>query len=67
VADATNNARRDFRLSLGVFALIVAAALCGLAFNANWPKFLRVLLAFSTYSTILLLLFRRETRGGEHR
>jgi hypothetical protein len=64
VADSTNNSRRDFRLSLGVVALIVASALCGLAFNANWPKFLRVLLAFSTYSTILLLLFRRATPGA---
>ena len=60
MADSTNNARRDFRLSLGVIALIVASALCGLAFNANWPKFLRVLLAFSTYSAVLLLLLRRR-------
>ena len=63
MADSTNNSRRDLHLSLGVFALIVASALCGLALDANWRKFLRVLLAFSTYSTILLLLFRRETSG----
>lgn len=64
MAHSTNNSRRDFRLSLGVFALIVASALCGLALDANWPKFLRVLLAFSTYSAVLLLLFRRETPGA---
>ena len=63
MADSTNNSRRDFRLSLGVFAIIVASALCGLALDANWWKFLRVLLAFSTYSTILLLLLRRATPG----
>ena len=63
MADSTHNSRRDFRLSLGLFALIVASALCGLALDANWWKFLRVLLAFSTYSTLLLLLLRRATPG----
>ena len=63
MTDSASNPRRDFRLSLCVFALVVASALCGLALDANWWKFLRVLLAFSTYSTILLLLLRRETRG----
>jgi hypothetical protein len=48
---------RDFLISLCVLAFIVVFALCGLAANANWRKFTRVLIAFLTYNALLLAFY----------
>ncbi|HEX8474412.1 MAG TPA: hypothetical protein VF666_10295 [Pyrinomonadaceae bacterium] len=50
-------ARRDLFTSLGVLAFIVVFALSGLAADANYRKFSRVLIAFLTYNTMLLTLY----------
>ena len=57
------HARRDLVLSALLLALLFAAVLCGLAYDENWRKLLRVGLAASVYLSALLLLTRRR-RGG---
>ena len=54
------HARRDLRLSTLLLALLFAAVLCGLAYEQNWRKFLRIGLASSVYLSALLLLTRRR-------
>lgn len=49
---------RDLLASLAGLAMPVVVTLIGLVIDANWPKLLRVVLAFSVYSTSCLLLFR---------
>ena len=53
------HARRDLVLSALLLALLFAAVLCGLAYDENWRKLLRVGLAASVYLSALLLLTRR--------
>jgi hypothetical protein len=48
---------RDVVASLAALAMVVAAALVGLVSDANWPKLLRVALAFTAYSASCLFLF----------
>ena len=57
------HARRDLRLSVLLLALLFAAVLCGLAYEENWRKLLRVGLASSVYLSALLLLTRRRREG----
>ena len=54
------HARRDLRLSALLLALLFAAVLCGLAYEENWRKLLRIGLASSVYLSALLLLTRRR-------
>ena len=54
-------ARRDLLVSLIFLALIFAFVLGVLALDANWRKFLRVLIAASTY--LCVLLTRLKVRG----
>jgi len=51
--------RHDLRSSALLLALLFAAVLCGLAYEENWRKLLRVGLAASVYLSALLLLTRR--------
>ena len=51
-------AERDLLVSIAGLGVVVLAALIGLATDANWPKVLRVALAFATYAASCLLLFR---------
>jgi hypothetical protein len=53
------HARRDLMVSVLLLALLFVAVLCGLAYEENWRKLLRVGLAASVYLTALLLLTRR--------
>ena len=55
---AADVAREDLTVSLVIIGLIIAFALVQLGFQGNWPKVLRVSLAFLTYSTVLLCLIR---------
>ena len=57
------HARRDFMLSALLLALLFAGVLCGLAYEENWRKLVRVGLAASVYLSALLLLTRRWRRG----
>ena len=57
-------ARRDLVLSALLLALLFAAVLCGLAYEENWRKFVRVGLAASVYLSALLLLTRRWRERG---
>ena len=41
-----------------LLGIIIAIALTGLAAAGNWPKILRVALAFGVYSTLLVVLCR---------
>jgi hypothetical protein len=50
--------KRDLVLSVGIIALVVVFALVGLATDRNWPKILRVSLAFLAYSGVLFALLR---------
>ncbi|MES2521375.1 MAG: hypothetical protein V4617_01665 [Gemmatimonadota bacterium] len=54
--------RSDLELSLLFLAVVVALALTGLAFDSNWPKFLRVATAFVGYAVVLLIATRRSAR-----
>ena len=56
-------ARRDLLLSVGLLALAFLAVLCGLAYEENWRKLLRIGLASSVYLASLLLLTRRWRRA----
>ena len=60
-ADELNGdvARRDLRLSAALLALAFLAVLCGLAYEGNWQKLMRIGLASSVYLSALLLLTRR--------
>ena len=57
-------ARRDLLSSALLLALLFAAVLCGLAYEENWRKLLRVGLAAPVYLSALLLLTRRRRRGA---
>ena len=57
------HARRDLTLSALLLALLFALVLCGLAYEENWRKLLRVGLASSVYLSALLLLTRRWRKG----
>ncbi|HEX8747978.1 MAG TPA: hypothetical protein VF717_12320 [Pyrinomonadaceae bacterium] len=46
--------RRDLLASLCLLALLFALVLCGLAWDANWQKLLRVMTGFSAYLVVLL-------------
>ena len=59
------HARRDFMSSALLLALLFAGVLCGLAYEENWRKLVRVGLAASVYLSALLLLTRRW-REREH-
>lgn len=48
------NAVRDLRWSVALIGGVVFLALIGLATDGNWPKILRVSLAFAAYATVLL-------------
>ena len=65
-ADEPNggHARRDLLVSVALLALAFAAVLCGLAYEENWRKLLRVGVASSVYLSALLLLTRRWRRAG---
>ena len=54
------HARRDLMSSVLLLALLFAAVLCGLAYEENWRKLLRIGLAASVYLSALLLLTRRR-------
>lgn len=61
--------RRDLLTSLCVLAVLFASVLSGLAWEENWPKFLRVLIGFSAYILALLaalglydLIMKRRAR-----
>ena len=58
----SRHARRDLLTSALLLALLFAAVLCGLAYEENWRKLLRVGVAASVYLTTLLLLTRRWRR-----
>ena len=63
------DARRDLAVSLVVLGFIIVLVLSGLAMDGNWRKFLRVLLAFLAYVTLLLALLRggyRAAGAGAH-
>lgn len=53
---ANDSARRHLLMSVCLLALVFTAVLCGLARDENWRKFLRVLIASSTYVVVLLSL-----------
>ncbi|HEX8852764.1 MAG TPA: hypothetical protein VF754_04715 [Pyrinomonadaceae bacterium] len=60
---------RDLFLSLGLLALVFAAVLAGLAYEENWRKLVRVLIAAAVYLSILsaygwLASLRRRASGG---
>ncbi|HEX7318386.1 MAG TPA: hypothetical protein VF297_31055 [Pyrinomonadaceae bacterium] len=57
------HARRDLLASALLLALLFAAVLCGLAYEENWRKFVRVGVAASVYLSALLMLTRRWRRG----
>ena len=54
----TNVAARDLLVSIAGLGIVVLAALIGLATDDNWPKVLRVALAFATYAVSCIVLFR---------
>jgi hypothetical protein len=56
-------ARRDLLASALLLALVFAAVLCGLAYEENWRKLLRIGLASSVYLSALLLLTYRWRKG----
>lgn len=60
--------RRDLKLSLCLLGCIILLALSRIALQANWIKCLRVLLAFSVYSLVLIALqlkrSKRDSRAG---
>jgi uncharacterized membrane protein (Fun14 family) len=45
---------RDLAASLCVLCLLIGFALSGLAWDENWRKFMRVLMAFAVYVIVLL-------------
>ncbi len=51
-------------LSALLLALLFTAVLCGLAYEENWRKLVRVGLAASVYLSALLLLTRRWRSGA---
>jgi hypothetical protein len=58
--------KRDLVLSVGIIALVVVFALVGLATDRNWPKILRVSLAFLAYSGVLFALLFALLRFRGH-
>jgi hypothetical protein len=58
------HARRDLLLSALLLALLFAAVLCGLAYEENWRKLMRVGLASFVYLCALLLFTRRWRKGA---
>jgi hypothetical protein len=58
------HARRDLMSSALLLALLFAAVLCGLAYEENWRKLLRVGVAAPVYLSALLLLTRRWRVGA---
>jgi len=60
-----DSSRRDLRLSLALIGAVVVFALIGLATDHNWPKLLRVSLAFATYAGSLLGSTRRARAGAD--
>jgi hypothetical protein len=52
--DQPTSPRHDLRVSLALVSAVVVFALIGLATDHNWPKLLRVSLAFATYAGSLL-------------
>ena len=52
--DRPGSPHSDLRLSLVLIGVVVVFALVGLATDHNWPKLLRVSLAFATYAGTLL-------------
>ena len=58
------HARRDLLWSALLLALLFACVLCGLAYEENWHKLLRVGLASGVYLSALLLLTRRWRERG---
>ncbi|MFN2510108.1 MAG: hypothetical protein ABR568_01545 [Pyrinomonadaceae bacterium] len=61
-----NGARRDLIVSISVLGFIIALAVTQLAWEGNWPKVLRVSLAFLTYGA-LLLSFTRVSKTAVER
>jgi hypothetical protein len=60
---STSMMRRDLKMSLCLLGCIVLLALSRIALQANWVKCIRVLLAFSVYSFILMALqFKRSEK-----
>ena len=57
-------ARNNLILSLAAIAFIIALAVIQLALQGNWPKVLRVSVAFLAYSTLLLYLARWTARAS---
>lgn len=53
-----NVVRRDLIVSIGALGFIIVLAVSQLALQGNWPKVLRVSLAFLTYSAVLLSFAR---------
>lgn len=54
--------RRDLKMSLCLLGCIILLALSRIALQANWIKCIRVLLAFSVYSLVLIAL---QLKRGE--
>ena len=59
------SALRQLTLSLVLIGVAVAMALVGLAADGNWPKVLRVALAFASYASVLQLLARTGSKERE--
>ncbi len=59
-------ARRDLLLSALLLGLAFSAVLCGLVYEENWRKLLRIGLAASVYLSALVLLTRGWRRGAPH-
>ncbi|HMF56532.1 MAG TPA: hypothetical protein VK619_09325 [Pyrinomonadaceae bacterium] len=57
--------RRDFLASMCVLGFIALSALCRIALQSNWIKCVRVSIAFSVYSLVLISLFRLDHRKSE--
>ena len=62
-----DDARRDLLASLCILGFVVAAVLCGLAYDANWRKFLRISIAAFSYVAALLTLLRPKSRAAVSR
>lgn len=57
-----SDSRRDLFLSIGLLTVLIALALTRLAIDGNWQKFIRVTIAFITYSALLLFLVQKVAR-----
>jgi hypothetical protein len=57
----------DLPASLAILSVVICFALIGLAFDHNWPKLVRVALAFLTYASVLSAFARSANARPQYR